>query len=203
LPEAEVQAALNSAEQTPAGPSFDFNRWSADFLADYIYNQHHGYYYEHGPVIAELCDKVAARHGSQIPQLHELNGLYRRLQQELDSHFYKEEKVLFPFIKALVNAQKNGDRTGLPAYPSVEGPVHAMEVDHDDAGELLAEIARLTDNYTAPAGSCNSFRLLYKKLKDLEDDLHQHIHLENNILFPRALAIEKELREGPAPQQGN
>ncbi|MEI6946765.1 iron-sulfur cluster repair di-iron protein [Paraflavisolibacter sp. H34] len=197
--ETEVQAALDSAVQAAATPTFDFNRWSADFLADYIYNQHHEYYYEHGPVIADLCDKVTGRHGNHFPQLYELSNLYRQLQQELDVHFQKEEKVLFPFIKALVAAHKTGDGSGLLAYPSVQGPVHAMEADHDDAGEVLAQIKALTDNYTPPAGSCNSFRFLYKKLQDLEEDLHLHIHLENNILFPKALALEADLRQGSKP----
>jgi regulator of cell morphogenesis and NO signaling len=145
-------------------------------------------------MIGDLAEKVAGHHGAHIPALVNVHLLYRQLQQELSSHFMKEEKVLFPFIKALVTAKRTGDRSLLDAQPSISQPVQMMESDHEDAGEILAEIRALTNNYTAPEGSCNSLRLLFHKLESLETDLHQHIHLENNILFPKALKLEKELR---------
>jgi regulator of cell morphogenesis and NO signaling len=120
--------------------------------------------------------------------------LYVTLAQELNSHFAKEEKILFPFIKALVVAKQTGNTEALHNQFSVAGPIQMMEADHDAAGEILAEISEVTNQYTAPQGACNSFQFLYRKLKELEDDLHQHIHLENNILFPKALNLERELR---------
>lgn len=192
---AQVEAELaNATTKEAKGAAIDFNRWEPDFLADYIYNQHHVYYYEEGPVIGDLAEKVAGHHGQYVPALQQVYLIYRTLQDELDTHFMKEERVLFPFIKALVKAKKTGDRSELNAQPSISQPVHMMEIDHDAAGELLAQLRYLTNDYTAPEGSCNSVRLLFHKLASLESDLHQHIHLENNILFPKALKLEKELR---------
>jgi regulator of cell morphogenesis and NO signaling len=192
---AEVEAALDhsSLEKTGADTAA-FNRWDADFLADYIYNQHHNYYYEEGPIISDLVEKVAARHGDHYPALRQVALTWKQLAQELNTHFLKEERIVFPFIKALVKAKKTGDFSELNAFPSITEPIQVMEADHEAAGELLATLRKLTDGYNLPEGACNSFALLYKKLSDLETDLHQHIHLENNILFPKALKLEKELR---------
>ncbi len=190
---ATVEAALNQQDNRPAGPVLDFIQWDADFLADYIYNQHHKYYYSEGSVIADLLKKVYSRHGQSHPQLAQLYDLYHNLAAELSGHFMKEEKVLFPFIKALVVAQKNGDRTSLHQQPSLTEPIHMMEADHESAGDILAQIRKVIHQYTPPQNSCNSFKLLYQKLEDLEADLHQHVHLENNVLFPKALALEKDL----------
>jgi regulator of cell morphogenesis and NO signaling len=119
--------------------------------------------------------------------------IYRTLQDELKEHFLKEERILFPFIKALVKAKRTGDRNDLQALPSITQPVRMMELDHDAAGELLSQLRYLTNDYTPPQGACNSVQLLFYKLSHLEADLHQHIHLENNILFPKALKLEKEV----------
>jgi regulator of cell morphogenesis and NO signaling len=188
--EAELDKAYTIEIKTPV---IDFTRWEAGFLSDYIYNQHHLYFYQERPIISDLVDKVVGRHGEHFPVLFEVEKLYRLLEQELANHFMKEEKVLFPFIKELTQAKKTGDLSYLQDLPSVQHPVEMMEKDHDDAGGLLAEIRKATDNYTPPAGSCNSFNLLYKKLEALEADLHLHVHLENNILFPKALELEKEV----------
>jgi len=172
----------------------NYDRWSPDFLADYIYNKHHQYYYDEAPVINELLTKVANHHGERFPELMEVYRLYTSLSQELNEHFAKEEKVLFPFIKALVLSKQTGNTEDLKNQFSLSVPIQMMENDHEAAGELLAELRTVTSQYTAPAGACNSFQFLYQKLKELEEDLHQHIHLENNILFPKALALEKGLR---------
>ncbi|HEU4901364.1 MAG TPA: iron-sulfur cluster repair di-iron protein, partial [Flavisolibacter sp.] len=190
---AAVEAALDNVQETTVA-SEHFDRWNPDFLADYIYNKHHIYYYDEAPVIADLLAKVINRHGEHYPELRQVNALYNSLTQELDSHFAKEEKVLFPFIKALVQAKNSGNTESLRTQFSLAAPVQMMEAEHEAAGEILEELNNITNGYTAPEGACNSFQFLYKKLKALDDDLHQHIHLENNILFPKALALEKELR---------
>jgi regulator of cell morphogenesis and NO signaling len=190
---AAVEAALDNVQETTAA-SEHFDRWNPDFLADYIYNKHHVYYYDEAPVIADLLAKVISRHGEHYPELQQVNAFYSSLTQELDSHFAKEEKVLFPFIKALVQAKNSGNKEALRTQFSLAAPVQMMEAEHEVAGEILEELNKITNGYTAPEGACNSFQFLYKKLKALDDDLHQHIHLENNILFPKALALEKELR---------
>ena len=191
-----IEAELSNAEQksiTTTG--HEFNRWQPDFLADYIYNQHHIYYYEAEPVISDLLSKVVARHSAQHPELTALQTLYKVLVNELDSHFVKEEKIVFPFIKALVKAKVSGDFEALQSQPSLSEPIKMMESEHEAAGDLLENIRQVTNNYTLPANACNSFRFLYKKIKDLDEDLQRHIHLENNLLFPKALVMEKELRK--------
>ena len=189
-----IEAELVNAtrKETQIG-GVDFQRWAPDFLADYIYNQHHTFYYEEGPVIGDLAYKVASHHGAAVPVLQHVYVLYRKLQEELQEHFAKEENVLFPFIKALTKVTRTGDKSGLQALSSIKQAVKMMEQEHDAAGEILAAIRKLTNDYTPPEGSCNSIQLLYHKLTVLEADLHQHIHLENNILFPKALELQKEV----------
>ena len=187
-----VETALETVVKE-SRPVDNYDRWSPDFLADYIFNRHHQYYYTEAPVIAELLAKVVGHHGGKYPELEQVHRLYLTLSQELNAHFAKEEKVLFPFIKALVAAKQTSNTEALRKQFSVAGPIQMMEADHDAAGTLLAEISEVTNQYSAPQGACNSFQFLYRKLKELEDDLHQHIHLENNILFPKALSLEKEL----------
>lgn len=193
----DIEAVESALEKVNVASklSENYDRWNPDFLADYIYNKHHQYYYDEAPVIAELLTKVVGHHGEKYPELQEAYRLFITLVEELNTHFAKEEKVLFPFIKALVKAKQTGNIAELGDQFSIAAPIQMMEVDHDAAGEILSELSNVTNNYTAPAGACNSFQFLYRKLNELEDDLHQHIHLENNILFPKALALEKELRK--------
>lgn len=187
-----VEAELENVNQVSKSVE-NYDRWSPDFLADYIFNKHHQYYYDEAPIVGELLVKVANHHGERFPELLQVYHLYVSLTQELNAHFSKEEKILFPFIKALVQAKQSGSTEQLSEF-ALSGPIQMMEADHDAAGEILGQLSEVTNNYTAPAGACNSFQFLYKKLKDLDEDLHQHIHLENNILFPKALKLEKELR---------
>ena len=189
----KVRQELENVNQSQ--PSVEnFDRWNIAFLADYIYNKHHEYYYQEGPVIKELLEKVVNKHASHFPELNQVQALYLNLAHELNSHFQKEESIVFPFVKALAEAKKTGNKEELQNIFSLSKPIQMMESEHEEAGEILAELNTITNNYTAPQGACNSFQFLYLKLKDLENDLHQHIHLENNILFPKALQLEKELR---------
>lgn len=188
-----VEAELESPAQKVSSAN-NYNGWELDFLADYIYNQHHRYYYDELPVLKGLVTKVTQHHGSNHPELKYVYSLFGQLVHELDTHFMREEKVVFPFIKALVLAKRTGNFEALNSQPSLTEPIRLMEVDHEAAGEILEEIQKLSGNYTPPADACNSYHFLYKKLKDLDEDLHQHIHLENNILFPKALKLDRELR---------
>ncbi|TCJ12135.1 iron-sulfur cluster repair di-iron protein [Flaviaesturariibacter flavus] len=190
---AAVEAELDQAGQSGA-PTENYEGWDPAFLADYIYNKHHRYYYDEAPIIADLLNRVSGHHGATHPQLAELKQACDVLFAELGGHFAKEEKVLFPFIKALAQAEASGDTRVLQQQFSLREPVQMMEADHEAAGELLESIRRITNNYNLPEGTCNSFALLYSKLKNLEADLHTHIHLENNVLFPKALKLERKLR---------
>ena len=133
--------------------------------------------------------------GSYIkhPFLQKLSAMFKTLQSELSAHFLKEEKIIFPHIKNLVNAKKTNTAPVMDGIDNIQTPLQVMEADHEAAGGLLAEMRALTNGYTLPADACNSFALLYHKMKALEEDLHQHIHLENNILFAKAAKLEKEL----------
>lgn len=188
-----VEAELESPVQKISSAN-NYNGWELDFLADYIYNQHHRYYYDELPVLKGLITKVTQHHGSNHPELKYVYSLFGQLVHELDTHFMREEKVVFPFIKALVLAKRTGNFEALNSQPSLTEPIRLMEVDHEAAGDILTQMQKLSHNYTPPADACNSYQFLYKKLKDLDEDLHQHIHLENNLLFPKALKLDKELR---------
>lgn len=166
----------------------NYNDWTLTFLADYIVNVHHAYVRKNSPILRELAEKVASRHGKQHPELEEISEKVEEALRELDVHMRKEEFILFPYIKQLDASNGANSPSG---FSSVMQPIAVMENDHDVVGEIFHRIAGLSDNYTVPANACNSYSLLYFKLKEFEDDLHTHIHLENNILFPRAIAMEK------------
>lgn len=167
-----------------------FDEWELGFLADYVLAVHHGYLYDNLPFIEELVVKVAAKHGDRYPTLHLVQQAYVALKADLLSHLQKEEIALFPIIKELAAAKRNPaiPQTGRPL--SIKAPVACMEHEHQDAGSLLFQLRELTNDYTPPADACNSHRLMLAKLAELEADLMQHIHLENNILFPKAIALE-------------
>ncbi len=159
--------------------------WSPAFLADYVVNEHHTYVRESIPVLRAFTQKVARVHGADRPELVEIANLFGCLADELTMHMASEEGTVFPCIKALADGRTDG--------PSLRDLVGDMEAEHDEAGALMAEIRRLSDDYTLPDGACNTYRATFAKLEEFEDDLHRHVHLENHVLFPKALALD-ELR---------
>lgn len=176
------------AKVSASTPQHDFDAWSLTFLADYVINVHHGYVKQNIPILLELSQKVANRHGKTNPNLVQVWQKVNAMANELIVHLNKEERILFPYIKQL-------EAAGGPvsqSFNSVKEPVAVMENDHDIVGKLAEDIKNLTHNYTLPEHACTSYALLYKKLEDFEDDLHTHIHLENNILFPKAIALESK-----------
>lgn len=171
----------------------DYDKWELDFLMIYIENVHHTYVRESLPIISQYANKVAKVHGHHYEEVVIINQLFHEVANELISHLQKEEQVLFPFIKQLVTAKKEGSKNITPPFGTVNNPINMMEHEHENAGDVFKEIARLTNNYTTPAEACNTFKALYAKLEEFEQDLHQHIHLENNILHPKAIELEQEL----------
>ena len=168
----------------------DFDRWNLDFLIDYIINQHHSYVAENIPLIIQYSDKVARVHGENHPETVEINRLFHEVARELQAHMQKEELILFPFIKQMVKSNKEGIPMPTPPFGTVNNPIKMMEMEHETAGEIFKQIAKLSNNFTPPLAACTTYRVLYAKLEDFESDLHKHIHLENNILFPKALKLE-------------
>lgn len=188
---AELNAVSGEAEQN--GNNFD--NWNLDFLADYIVNTHHDYVRTNVPFITELASKVASVHGKQHPELVKVADIFNRLGKDLRLHLVKEETIVFPFIKGLLLNEKTGKNSPAKAFDSIQTPTQMMELEHEQAGDDLAEIRNLTRDYTLPEDACTSYTVLFKKLQQFENDLFNHVHLENNILFPKAIALEKKLRE--------
>ncbi len=188
----KVEQELKAADKMPTSRPIPYNDWSPDFLADYIVNTHHSYVIKTLPDLLTYADKVKNVHGMQHPELVRINQLVQDINAELTTHMIKEEKVLFPYIKSLVAAQKNTQPLQAAHFGTVQNPINMMELEHEMVGKNLEDIRKLTQNYTLPAEACASYSLLYKMLDEFEEDLHLHIHLENNILFPKALEIEKQ-----------
>ncbi|HEY4799867.1 MAG TPA: iron-sulfur cluster repair di-iron protein [Bacteroidia bacterium] len=191
--EQKLMAELNKTAVAGQAPSMDFDSWSIEFLADYILNTHHVYVKSNIPLILELANKVANRHGDAHPETREVLAAFTQLANEMVQHMRKEEHILFPYIKQLTEIKKQDQKMAKSQFGSILNPIGMMEHEHEGAGNLLKLLARLTGNYTPPAEACNSYRLLYSKLQEFEADLHQHVHLENNILFPKSANLENEL----------
>ncbi len=174
-------------------PSLNINDWEPDFLIDYIMNNHHQYVRRMIPVISLHADKVASVHGKNHPEMIEIADLFLAVREELESHMMKEERILFPFIKQLHNAKKNNEQIAPPPFGTIQNPIRMMEAEHTSAGDAMFRIKELSKNYSVPADACNTFKALYSELKEFEEDLHKHIHLENNLLFPKSIEIESEM----------
>jgi regulator of cell morphogenesis and NO signaling len=168
-----------------------FSDWNAEFLADYILNVHHTYTKRVLPELKSYAYKVSAVHSEFHPELTTIRERIDALNDELLHHMMKEENILFPYIKELASSSAPA---GKPHFGTVKNPIAVMEQEHDDAGMILKEIRGLSNNYSLPPEACASYTLLYKLLMEFESDLHLHIHLENNVLFPKAKELEK-LRE--------
>lgn len=175
--------------------SLDYNSWKLDFLTDHIVNVHHQFVEESSPLLLQYAKRVNHVHGGHYKELDEIEKLVIEVVQEMAAHQKKEELILFPFIKRLVKAEQANEPAPKVHFGSVDNPIKMMEEEHDEAGEIMRKIAALSDNYTPPQGACNTYRAFYSKLQEFEDDLHRHIHLENNILFPKASKLEKSLSD--------
>jgi regulator of cell morphogenesis and NO signaling len=154
-------------------------------LAKHIVEKHHAYVRAEIPRLIALLAKVARVHGQNHPELERVEASFQALAEELTLHLLKEERMLFPYI-----VQLEGGRPTLAMFGTVQYPVRMMMMEHDSAGELLRKMRELTNGYAVPEDGCMSYQTLYRALSEFESDLHQHIHLENNILFPRAIALE-------------
>lgn len=179
---------------TDGDDSHNYKEWSPNLLIDYIEQRHHRFVRDKLPEIEIYAKKVAKVHGSRHEELNEILYEFLMLKDELINHLEKEERLLFPYIKELVRCKENGEKMKQkPSFGTVENPVKMMEDEHDEAGEAMGKIQRLSDNFTPPEDACASYRVLFQNLEGFQNDLHKHVHLENNILFPKALELEKRL----------
>lgn len=183
-----LEAAGNEAHAQ--GGSID---WSAQPLAklmNHIVEKHHAFCRQEVARLDPLLDKVVQVHGAAHPELGRIRALFSALSKELLFHLVKEEQNLFPYISHMEEAAKDDSAFPKPSFGTVDNPVQMMMLEHDDAGAALHEIRSLSNKYQLPTDACNSYRALYDGLHAFETDMHQHVHLENNVLFPRALAME-------------
>jgi regulator of cell morphogenesis and NO signaling len=169
------------------GPWADPGSWDLDLLTTYIEKTHHRYVRKTLPALVQFSDKVARVHGDTRPELLVVRDLVRQLAGEMEQHMLEEERVVFPRIAGLEHRVGAGEPSGMGEA------VESLEDDHERAGALMARIRELTDGFAPPAGACNTYRATYTLLEQFERDLHRHVHLENNVLFPRAAAIEARL----------
>lgn len=202
----DVDALCQEVAEAAAGPAENDRNWDEAPLAelvDHILTRYHDRLREDLPRLSAMAERVLTVHGDKHPDvLPALARTVHALRAELESHTMKEEQVLFPWICEMERSARGGASrgcgvAGMPG-PGVEGPISMMEAEHDDAARALATLRRLTGGFEPPTGACTTFRGLYHGLAELESDTHRHIHLENNVLFPRALQLEAELVTRPA-----
>lgn len=189
LDEAQVIEEVERACASPDTALPRFAEWEADTLARHIVGQHHGYCRSVMPTIAAHARKLAQVHGPAHAELVEIAEIFEDVRKDMDTHMLKEEHVLFPYIERLAATR----RAGLEMFPApfgdVGNPIRAMEADHEQAGAAMARIRELTHDYDVPAHGCTTWRVTLQELEAFEADLHLHVHLENNILFPKARAL--------------
>lgn len=186
----ELEALAEKSESSAPG----FVGWPVDLLIDYVLKIHHRGIRAKGPQIAALLDKVVEAHSQNHPELLQVQALFRDSLSDLGNHLLKEENVLFPYVNEMFQAKEEGRKAERFHCSTVLYPIEVMESEHSHEGERFEQIASLTNGYTVPEDACNSYRLMLELLKQFNEALHEHIHLENNIIFPAALRLEEEMR---------
>ncbi len=192
----DAQVLINEIEAIQQGENedtIDFKSWPLDLLADYIEKKHHRYVEEKIPVLKPYLEKLCRVHGERHPELLEITEHFNKSAGELASHMKKEEIILFPAVRKMVQAKQTGTELEKPHFGTVQNPIQMMMTEHETEGERFRLIDELSNNYTPPEDACNTYRVTFALLQEFENDLHRHIHLENNILFPKAAELEKEL----------
>jgi regulator of cell morphogenesis and NO signaling len=193
----DVKLELDNLELYGKGEGIKdrFQDWSLSFLAEYIINNHHHYVRQVTPTILTHADKVAHVHAERWPYMIQVAEVFADLVSELTSHMYKEEAILFPRLRTLEVEHLGDSFNSSHGFPrTLGGPISQMMIEHDAAGEMMQRIRTLTNNITLPEGGCTTFRTLLAELEAFEKDLHQHVFLENNILFPKAIALEEGIK---------
>lgn len=184
---------LNKVSQSISSENQRYTEWDLNFLAQYIVNNHHTYVRNAIPDINAHLQKVYNVHGEKYSYIAEVQNIFTLVAEEMMSHMMKEERILFPLIKYLTKTQKFSEKPKTGGFGTIKNPIRQMEAEHVSAGGAMEKIRTLTNNYLLPEDACTTFQVTYKELDEFEKDLHKHVHLENNILFPRAIALEEKL----------
>lgn len=194
LPLHDISQELEGIFANNDNAKFDFEEMTLSSLCDYIVKRHHEYVRTELPLIYGYLHKVSTKHGERHPELHKIFQTFAAVKEEMESHMKKEEMVLFPRIKELEKFANK--KINVPVNITYfQSPIQVMEQEHDHAGSLLNEIRLLTHDYNPPADACTTYRLSFASLKNFEQDLHQHVHLENNVLFPKTLQLFSDLTD--------
>lgn len=189
--ECELHAVL--AESSSQDETINYKFWPLDLLVDYIEKKHHRYVKAQIPVLNQYLNKLCKVHGTNHPELFEIKELFDGCGEELTTHMQKEEMILFPAIRNLVNAQSHTENLKNFPFGTVKNPIQMMMHEHDTEGNRFRKISELTNTYTVPADACGTYKVAFALLKEFEEDLQLHIHIENNIIFPKAIKLEAEL----------
>jgi regulator of cell morphogenesis and NO signaling len=194
----QVITELNAVISKPDQQATLLNYITLTRLCEYIVAVHHAYVRQSSDQIFSYLEKIASKHNNRHPELLKILKLFTEVKEEMREHMFKEENILFPRIKELENHNLENAPLALPVSGYIEAPISVMEHEHDSAGNILDAIRQLTNNYTPPADACTTYRVAFASLQAFEADLHQHVHLENNILFPRAIEMIKKLNKQAA-----
>jgi len=188
----EILARLRASADEVSPKDADWRSSPLAELTEHIRQKHHGYVREAIPRVSALLEKVKAKHGANHPEIATIDALFHQLGQEMIAHMQKEEIILFPYIERLERSKNGGAALERPFFQTVRNPIQTMMNEHDGAGNLAKRIRAASSDYAPPADACASYQRLYGELREFEADLHSHVHLENNILFPRAVELETE-----------
>lgn len=189
IDQTEIVREIEGAKETPIERSQNYAAWTNSFLADYIVNTHHSYLKENLEQIAAYTQKIAQVHGEKHPEVREIAALFAKIVSDLTAHLREEEEVCFPAIKRVEEAKKLGRSPAVDDVETIARTLERFDVEHNEVGEAAHQIRRLAKDYALPDDACNTFMLTYQKLKEFEEDLHKHVHLENNILFPKVSVL--------------
>lgn len=181
---------LEAVKKEPVERSHDFSSWELSYLADYIVNVHHGYLKDNMDKINEYTGKIADVHGSNHPEVVKIDVLFSKIALNLKAHLREEEETFFPALKRVDVNKKAGTRPSAGDVEIMQESLKTLMAEHEEIGDAVHDIHRLAKGYTIPDDACNTFALTYRQLKEFEEDLHKHVHLENNILFPKAVQLK-------------
>jgi regulator of cell morphogenesis and NO signaling len=189
-----ILSELDAVLDAPATGTPDYQSWDARTLIEHIVSKHHAYVREALPPLLQHTEKIAGVHGDRHPELTHIANLFRRVADEMTDHMAKEEGILFPVIAATEAVVACGRQAPPPPFGTVENPIGVIEAEHKFVGDAMAEMRHLTNGFTPPQDACGTYRITLQELDAFERDLHQHVHLENNVLFPKAVGLESGRR---------
>ena len=189
LDPARLVEELQAVQVTPVARSENYTAWSLSFLIDYIVNNHHSYVDENLSPIAGYAHKIAEVHGARHPELIEIAAIFDRLAAALTQHLREEEAVFFPAVKRAEAARQAGNEPDAGDLETIRRMLEQFGPEHEEVGDAIHQIRHLSQGFVLPSDACNTYMLAYQKPKEFEDDIHKHVHLENNILFPKSAAL--------------